>query len=584
MCGIVGVLSNKNKAGLLAYEALKKLDYRGYDSWGVGVICDGRTKVYKKVGRISTLPSSLRSGSIAIGHTRWATHGKVSIRNAHPQASQSKNILVVHNGIIENFQELKGFLKKRGFSFQSDTDTEVLPNLIEFYMSKRKDFKEAVRSALNKIKGCYAITAITNQEKNIIAAKKSLPLVIGIGNDGEKFVASDFVAIAGKSNRFIFMKDNEMAILNENTKFFNILNGTEIKKRPKKLFLDLKSTEKGCYAHYMLKEIHEIPLAIINSCSQPKELIDKAVSYIKKADTIFLIGCGTSYHAAMLGSHFFRKITKNEAISVLAPEIRNYKSMISKNSVVIALSQSGETADVLDAVRFVRNQGAKVISMTNVFGSTLTRLSNLNFMMNAGPEICVASTKNYLAQLSLLYFLACAVVGKREKAKEEIKTLSKKAEETIKTSKKKAKMLAEKFKNTSSIFVIGRDENAVTALEGALKVKEVSYVHAEGLSAAELKHGTIALIEKGVPVLVVCKNGKDLTIHNACEVKSRGAIVIGISPEHQDIFDYTLKIPKGKLSVLLSVIPLQLFAYYLAVARKKDPDKPRNLAKSVTVR
>lgn len=582
MCGIIGVLSKSNNAGLIAYEGLKRLDYRGYDSWGLAINAKD-IRVYKKTGRIGTLPKTMACGFAAIGHTRWATHGKISVRNAHPHVSQSRMIVVAHNGIVENFQDLKAFLEKHGFSFATETDTEVIPHLIEFYLKKGLELREAVRRAMLRVDGNYAILAMAKGYRSIIGARKGLPLVAGI-SDGTFLLASDLMAIAKRSKKVMFIKDSELIELNSGVKVFDIESGKEIKKQMKELKLDFQSADKGNFEHYMLKEIHEAGLAMRNASIQPEGLVEKAALAIKKADRVFIIGCGTSYHAALLGSILFNKIAMRQATAVLASELSNYLSILDKKSVVVALSQSGETADVLDAVRAAKGKGAKIIGLVNVVGSSLTMMSDITLMMNAGPEICVASTKNYLAQLSLLYMLANALAGNAKAAKEDIEKDARLADEVIKINEPKAKRLAAKLKDARSLFVIGKNENAVTALESALKIKEVSYIHAEGFPAAELKHGTIALVEKGVPVVVICSDSKDDCLSSAFEVKSRGATVIGVSTENNTVFDHFFEIPKCKLRFILSVIPMQLLAYYLAVVRKKDPDKPRNLAKSVTVK
>lgn len=583
MCGIVGVVSDKQDAGYLAYETLKKLDYRGYDSWGLAVSNGKKISVHRRIGKISLLPKKMHQGNMALAHTRWATHGSVCEKNAHPQLSQGKNVFVVHNGILENFKELKSFLKRRGFSFRSETDTEVIPNLIEFYMSKGKSFAGATRSALKKLEGSYAVIAIAKNYNGLIAAKRDLPLVIGL-SEGKKFIASDLVAIAKKSEKFIFLGDNEIAEVGEKITFLSINSGKPRAKKAVRIEVKNLENNKNGHKHYMIKEIKECPIAMKNACMQPKDLLGSALKEIRSSKKIYLIGCGTSYHAALLGASLLRRITKKDAIAVLAPELKNFSNHLESKSLVIALSQSGETADVLDAVRLARSHGAKVLCMTNVFGSTITRLSNIRMLMNAGPEICVASTKNYAAQASLLYFLAKAAIGKSKDAKREISLAAEKAHRMIKESIADAKKIAKKLKNAKSAFVIGAEENAFVALEGALKIKEVSYVHAEGLHAKELKHGTIALIEKGVPVIVISTKKNDFAVHSAQEVKSRGAFVIGLSTKSHDVFDYLVRVPECQLSSLLAAIQLQLIAYYLAVERKKDPDKPRNLAKSVTVR
>jgi glucosamine--fructose-6-phosphate aminotransferase (isomerizing) len=582
MCGIIGVICKNSNAGEIAYEGLKRLDYRGYDSWGLAVKND-RMLIYKRTGKITALPKKMFYGSCAIGHTRWATHGKISIRNAHPHVSQNEKIAVVHNGIIENFQELREFLAKKGFSFSTETDTEVIPMLIELYLRKDLCFREAVRKALLHLKGSYAIVAMSELHDSLIGARKGSPLVAGFAN-GNFLLASDMQAIAPYATKAMFLEDSELIEINREMKVYDIETGKQIKKPIKKIDLKLHSADKRGFEHYMLKEIYEQEQAIRNASLQSPALIERVTKLIKQAERVFIIGCGTSMHAAMLGSYFFASVASIQASTILASEFQNFLNLVNKRTVVIALSQSGETADVLEAVKSARQKGAKIISIVNVVGSSLTRASDATIMMNAGPEICVLATKSYLAQLSVLYLLANSLIKRREQAKKELSEAARLVPAIIKANESKAKKLAERLKNAKSIFVIGKRENAITALEAALKIKEVSYIHAEGFPSAELKHGTIALIEKNVPVIAFASDAGDESITNAIEAKSRGAFIIGVSSERAKCFNYFFAVPKSKLFPILSIIPIQLLAYYLALARNLDPDKPRNLAKSVTVK
>lgn len=582
MCGIIGVICKNGNAGRIAYEGLKRLDYRGYDSWGLAVKNDSLL-VYKRTGKISKLPKKMFSGSCAIGHTRWATHGKISVRNAHPHVSLNERIAVVHNGVIENFQELRKFLAKKGFFFSTETDTEVIPMLIELYLSKNLCFREAVRRALLHLRGSYAVVAMSELHNSLIGARKGSPLVAGFAN-GNFLLASDMQAIAPYATKAMFLEDLELIEIDSKAKVYNIETGEQVRKHIKKIDLKLHSADKRGFEHYMLKEIYEQDQAIRNASMQSNALIEKVSKLIKGAERVFIIGCGTSMHAAMLGSFFFANIASIQTNAILASEFQSFLNLVNKKTVVIALSQSGETADVLEAVKNAKQRGAKIISIVNVVGSSLTRLADANIMMNAGPEICVLATKSYLAQLSVLYLLANSLIGKGEYAKKELNEAAKLVSAIIKANERKAKRLAEKLKDVKSIFVIGKRENAVTALEAALKIKEVSYIHAEGFPSAELKHGTIALIEKEVPVIAFASDADDESIINAIEAKSRGAFIIGISPERAKCFNYFFHVPKSGLFAILSILPVQLLAYYLAIARNLDPDKPRNLAKSVTVK
>jgi len=582
MCGIIGVLCKNSNAGKIAYEGLKRLDYRGYDSWGLAVKNDGLL-IYKRTGKITKLPKKMFYGSCAIGHTRWATHGKISVRNAHPHISQNGKIAVVHNGVIENFQELRDFLAKKGFSFSTETDTEVIPMLIELYLSRNLCFREAVRKALLHLKGSYAIVAISELHNSLIGARRGSPLVAGFANDAF-LLASDMQAIAPYATKAMFLEDSELIEFNRKAKVYDIETGKRINKPVKKIDLKLHSADKRGFEHYMLKEIYEQEQAIKNASLQSNALIEKVTKLIKQAEKVFIIGCGTSMHAAMFGSYFFASIASIQANAILASEFQNFLNLVNKRTVVIALSQSGETADILEAVKSAKEKGASVIGIVNVVGSSLTRLADATIMMNAGPEICVLATKSYLAQLSVLYLLANSLIKKHEQAKKELSEAARLVPTIIKTNESKAKRLAKKLKNAKSIFIIGKRESAVTALEAALKIKEVSYIHAEGFASAELKHGTIALIEKNVPVIAFASDASDESITNAIEAKSRGGFIIGVSSEKAKCFDYFFAIPKSKLFSILSIIPIQLLAYYLALSRNLDPDKPRNLAKSVTVK
>ena len=520
-----------------------------------------------------------------MGHTRWATHGGVTEANAHPHLSQNKKTAVVHNGIIENFQELRNFLEKEGFKFLSETDTEVIPHFIEYFMSKGLDFREACRQTLLKIRGSYAVVAINKDSDYMFAARNGSPLVLGVAKEG-LYAASDVTAFLNQTKKVIYLEDGEYVILDKNYHVYNVESNKEIEKEVKTIEWTFEQAKKGEYPHFMLKEIAEQKFTIKKSVEQDPKLLEKTTKEIKDAFGVFFVGCGTSYHACVSASYVFSKIAKKHINVVLASEFRNYEHFLTDKTLVVAVSQSGETADVLDAVKFAKKHNCKTLAVSNVMGSTLTRICDNNIMMNAGPEICVLSTKSYTSQLAILLLLAYSVAGKLEEGKSLIQKAVGHVDRLIETNRKNLKGLADKLKDHRDFFLIGRDLAYPTSLEGALKIKEVSYIHAEGFAGGELKHGTIALIEKGVPCLVLAtKETEELILGNAMEIKSRGGYIIGIGEENSKIYDYFIEVPDfGEANPILMVIPIQILAYYLALERGCDPDKPRNLAKSVTVK
>lgn len=583
MCGIIGYKGNKN-ATEIAIEGLKKLEYRGYDSWGIA-LKNKEINLIKKVGKIGDFSnvSKLNKSKIAIGHTRWATHGKVTEENAHPHISCDKKIAVVHNGIIENFQELKKELEKK-HKFVSGTDTEVIPHLIEENM--KLGFEEAVKKTLKRLEGNYAIVAIHQDEEKIIAARKGSPLVLGVGKD-EFFVASDVPAFLKYTNKVMFLDDGEIAIINHKIKVFNQDN-KEVKKEISQIDWTLEQAQKNGYPHYMLKEIYEQKETLMRAINQKEDEIKRIAEEINKGFGTFFIACGTAHHAALTASYIFSQITKKHINVVLASEFPNYEHFLTEKTLVIPISQSGETADVLEAVKVAKQKKSKVIAIVNVTGSTLMRLADVFFQTNAGPEIAVASTKAFTSQLALLTMLAYACNGTLEEGEEKLKKTAGYVGEMLKKDfEDKIKELAMKIKEKDHIFTIGRSVNYPIALEAALKIKEVSYIHAEGFAGGELKHGTLALIEEGTPCIVFVANDetKKEIISNAMEIKARGGYIIGVSPENNQVFDFFIKVPdNGALSPIVNTIPAQLLAYHLGLARDCDIDRCRNLAKSVTVK
>jgi glutamine---fructose-6-phosphate transaminase (isomerizing) len=520
-------------------------------------------------------------------NSRWATHGGVTKENAHPHTDCNDQIAVVHNGIIENFQELRNELISKGHVFKSQTDTEVIPHLIEEAIKHGENFENACKISLKKLEGSYAVLILNKNEKKIIAARKFSPLVLGIG-DGEYFAASDIPAFLEYTKKVMYLYDEDFVVLDGNTiKVFNLKEDKPVDRVIDSVDWDIEQAKKGEFDHFMLKEITEQVDTVKRAIQQSKKDIDFVTNEIKNSNGIFFVACGTSYHACVAASYIFSKIAKMHVNVVLASEFPNYEHFLTDKTLVIAVSQSGETADLLEAVRTAKKKGSKVISLVNVMGSSLTRHSDKFLMLNAGPEICVASTKAYTAQLAILTLLAYNLVGKYEEGKKKLEYLWNIIYYlTSRNMRDKIKELAEKLKDKEHIFLIGRGLQYATALEAALKIKEISYIHAEAFAGGELKHGTIALIEDGTPCIVfVSEENEKEILSNAIEIKSRGGYIIGVSPKNNEIFDFWIKVPEANNeNPIVQIIPMQILAYQLAVLRGCDPDKPRNLAKAVVVK
>jgi glucosamine--fructose-6-phosphate aminotransferase (isomerizing) len=528
-------------------------------------------------------------GNYGMGHTRWATHGRVTQFNAHPHISNNGRIVVIHNGIVENYQVLKNLLRKKGFSFYSQTDTEVIPNLIQDEMSKGLDFETASMNALRQLHGYFAILAMYDGERKIIGSRNGSPLVVGVG-DEESFIASDIPAFLEHTKRVMYINDSDFVVLDGETNqinFYELDSGNKVQRPVHRVDWDLEQAKKGDFDHFMMKEITEQVDTVKSALNQDKELLLQAAEKIKNAKGVFLVACGSSYHACLTASYLFSKIAKMHVNVVLGSEFSNYEHFLTPDTLVLTVSQSGETIDVLDAVRTARRKGSKIMSIVNVIGSSLYRNSDLSLLLNAGPEICVLSTRTYTAQLTVLSILVYTIADRYDEGKEKLEYLWNIIYNlTSANSRQYIQRLAEILQDKEHIFLIGRGLQFPTALEAALKIKEVSYIHAEGFSGGELKHGTIALIEKGTPCIVFSsKNNEQETLSNAMEIKARGGYIIGINSETNEVFDYFIKVPDvGDLNPVTQIIPIQILAYQLAVLRGCDPDKPRNLAKSVTVK
>jgi glucosamine--fructose-6-phosphate aminotransferase (isomerizing) len=608
MCGIIGYIGEREAPQLLL-EGLKRLEYRGYDSAGMAVIDGGKVEIKRNLGKLKELESSLIKhplrGKVGIGHTRWATHGKPSETNAHPHKAGS--VIVVHNGIIENYLNLKKVLEKEGHTFKSETDTEIIAHLIQSYLFKGNSFEQAVRNALKRIKGSYSIGAICEEEpKKLIAARNESPLAIGLGEQ-EWFIASDIPAFLPYTRKVIFLDDGEMAVLSEKGVKIWKLSGTKVYKKVTTIDWSPSMAEKGGFKHFMQKEIFEQPRAIIDTfrgrIDEEKgnvflEDCSLTLKDIKQIEKISIIACGTSWHAAIVGKFMIEDLCRIPVEVDIGSEFRYRDPLLNKKTLLLLISQSGETADTLAALREGKKKKARIISICNVVGSSVVRDSHGVIYTHAGPEIGVASTKAFTTQLIVLYLLSLHL-GKltrrlsTDKEKNMIKDLVKlpRQVENILGKDASIKAVAHQYMNYHDFLYLGRGINYPIALEGALKLKEISYIHAEGYPAGEMKHGPIALIDEEMPVVVLTSKGVtfDKIMSNVEEVKSRGGKIIAVTPkmskEIESKSDTIIKIPENNsyLMPILFTIPLQLLAYHIAELKGTDVDQPRNLAKSVTV-
>ncbi len=612
MCGIVGYIGTK-KACPILLAGLSRLEYRGYDSAGISTIEKNGLSLVKDKGRVKVLENkpeiNTLEGTIGIAHTRWATHGKPSKENSHPHQDNSKTFSVVHNGIIENYQELRNMLEKNGYQFLSQTDTEIIPNLIHYYYEKEPThnihaFLKAVRNCCSDLRGSFAIEVICSKfPKNMIVVRKDSPLVIGTCED-EKYISSDIPAILSYTRDFYFLNDLEFALL-ENTKatFYN-LDLEEIEKPTSNIEWNATASEKNGYEDFMLKEIFEQPTAIRETMGSKISLetpcdfeeLHLTKSYLETIDKIYIIACGTAMHAGLAGKNVIEKLCRIPVEVDIASEFRYRNPIVNEKTLSIFISQSGETADTIAALKLAKHCGSKTIAISNVIGSSITREADYSIYTHAGPEIAVASTKAYTSQVILLNMLAvyfAELLGKVDgtelcQIKQEMLNLPKKIEETF-SCKDAIYEFAKQIYQEKDVFFLGRGIDETVAKEGSLKLKEISYIHSESYAAGELKHGPIALIENGITVISILTDSSliEKTISNIQEVISRGAKTLVITSHACDtsLFDEVIKIPDTVtyLSPILSIIPLQLLAYYISKEKGLDVDKPRNLAKSVTV-
>jgi len=612
MCGIVGYIGNK-EAYPIIIKGLKRLEYRGYDSAGIALSSGKDIKILKQKGKVSDLEGysieKNKRGTLGMGHTRWATHGVPNQKNAHPHVSGDKKLAIIHNGIIENYDSIKRMLSEKGHVFSSETDTEVLIHLIEEIKNHEEcSLFEAIRLALNEVIGAYAIIVMEEGNDNeFIAARKGSPLVIGVGEE-EYYVASDVSPIIEYTRNVVYLEDGEIALINKKKKL-EIKTITNVRKNPyiHELEMSLDSIEKGGYPHFMLKEIFEQPSSVLNTLRgridpQTKEVkLGGLMDYeqkLAKANRIIIVACGTSWHAGLIGEYLFEDLTRIPVEVEYASEFRYRNPIIKEDDIVLAISQSGETADTLAALEIAKQKGATILGICNVVGSSIARITDAGVYTHAGPEIGVASTKAFTTQVTVLTLMALRIAringsvttSDFHNVITELELISKQISEVLE-SEQIIEEISKKFKDVQNFLYLGRGYNFPVALEGALKLKEISYIHAEGYPAAEMKHGPIALIDEEMPIVVIAtKTGNyEKVVSNIQEVKARGGRLIAIVSKGditvKELADYVIEIPEctEKLSPLLTNIPLQLLSYYIAVMRGCNVDQPRNLAKSVTV-
>lgn len=613
MCGIVAYIG-KNEAYPVVIKGLKRLEYRGYDSAGVALLDHGDLNIYKRMGKVQNLEdfaaTQNRNGHAGIGHTRWATHGEPSDVNSHPHTSMDGKIALIHNGIIENYDVLKKELIKNGYTFKSETDTEVVVHLVD-YIQKQENvwFGEALRLALNHVVGAYAIVAISSDFPNrLVAARKSSPLVVGIGSDGAYYCASDATPIVEYTKKVVYLNDEEVAVidLEEGLKLYDI---ADQQKTPffQELELELEALEKGGYEHFMLKEIHEQPRSILDcfrgrlnseeawvALGGIREYEQKMIS----ANRLIIVACGTSWHAGLVGEYLIEDLARINVEVEYASEFRYRNPILSENDVVIAISQSGETADTLAALELAKSKGATILGICNVVGSSIARITDAGSYTHAGPEIGVASTKAFTAQVTVLTLMALSLAQKKGTISDskfrqllaELEAIPEKVKRVLEADPA-IEQIAAIYKDAANALYLGRGSSFPVALEGALKLKEISYIHAEGYPAAEMKHGPIALIDENMPIIVIATQGTsyEKVVSNIQEVKARKGKVIAIVTEGDEqvrnMADHVIEIPEVDefLVPLVATIPLQLLSYHIAVMRGCNVDQPRNLAKSVTV-
>ena len=587
MCSIIGYKGNEHASSVLI-EGLKKMEYRGYDSVGIATIKSGRLLMRKGVGKVAEVNKSLRldelHGKLGIGHTRWATHGGIVDSNAHPHLACKSTIAVVHNGIIENYDVLKDELYRSGHQFKSETDSEVIAHLLEEYFEITSDIRLSMIFTCKRLVGSFAFVAIFNSS-TLCGARYDEPLIVGVGND-DYFLSSDILGFLNYTDRAIFLDNRDIVVINDNDISFFNFDGDRISRRVTQVAWELGDADKGKYSHYTLKEIHEQRQTIVKSMQQDKKNLQKFCDIVTGAKNIYITGSGTSYHSALLAKQIFSK-SKIHVETIMSSEFQYSSDLLDENSVLLAISQSGETADVIQSVKSAKEMGAKVLSIVNIPTSSLARLSDSYLEVNCGPEIGVAATKSFTSQIALLYYVA-DIIGRKSNAISNSKELLVKAVSQVLELDSQIESVANQIKGSRDVYILGRSLHFPVCLEGALKIKELSYIHAEGMAAGELKHGPLALIDSNSIVIVIHPNDSTYsdTLSNIHTIKSRGAKIVGISNKRDTLYDYQITIPtiSESLYPLIEVIPLQLLAYYLSICNNANPDYPRNLAKSVTVK
>ena len=586
MCSIIGYYGDDLAAPILV-KSLKRMEYRGYDSVGVATKFDNKIEIKKGVGKVAEVNKAVQleklPGKIGIGHTRWATHGKVTEANAHPHSSKSGKIALVHNGVIENFNELKENLQKKGYSFKSETDSEVIANLLQQNYEETSDVKKSILKTVSQLKGHYAFVAMF-ENGELVAARFHEPLIIGVGKDGY-FLSSDVLGFIEQTDIAIYI-DNGNCVSLDSTgiKIFDF-KGEPVKHDFTKVSKEFADVNKGDFAHFTLKEISEQPNTILEAGKKSKETIEQVADFIRHAKSLYITGSGTSYNAALVAKYLMSKYANIKSETILSSELPTLPNSIDPNSILIAISQSGESADVLEAVNIAKKSNAKILSMVNMMTSSLVRESSLVMGMNCGPEKGVAATKSFTSQLAIIYQITdklcngCIGIDFKKVSDCISKILS---------DHSKIQSIAKKLKDVSDIYILGRGIHYPIAFEAALKLKELTYIHAEGIPGGELKHGPLALMDSNVYVVIINPNDSTYndTITSANEIKARGAKIIGISDKNSDVYDHWIEIPSinEALFPIIEIIPVQLLAYYSAIEKDTDPDYPRNLAKSVTVK
>ena len=587
MCGIFGYVGKQDEPAQKILEGLKTLEYRGYDSWGIAVVHDGKIAVDRHVGKIGDASTNLPSSSIGIGHTRWATHGGVTEANAHPHLDSKGRIAVVHNGIIENYHLLRAELKDKGHTFKSETDTEVIAHLIAEELEKKDDLKEAVRITFKKLVGSNALAVLDLKSNQLAVCRDGSPIAIGVG-EGINYIGSDVTPFLKYTKSVIFLDDGEGVILDsDKVTVFNIETGEAMNRAPETLDWEAEDVKKDGYPHYLIKEIMEQKRTIAATASLNIEEMNKLAAMIGDGYKVVISACGTAAYCGLAAQYFFA--SQNIQTSMYGSyEFLPFSKFIDKKTIFIAISQSGETADTLIAAKAAKKQGAHLVAVVNARGSTLERLSDTAISVGAGPEIAVISTKAFTAQLSSLYLLASAAGGKLKEGQENIKNLGSILQTWItKDLENSILEVSKSLVEKEHIYLIGKHLGYPAAMEVALKIKEISYIHSEAFAAGELKHGVIALIEEGTPCIALVSDDevKDEVLSSTAELKARGGKIIGIAPANSPEFDIHIPIPDTKeLTIIPQVVVGQLLAYYLAIGRGTDVDKPRNLAKSVTVK